>query len=77
MRTRSRARFVLYASRTEPDVKPADYKVHVVDDDASVRRSIARLLRSSGYRVETYASAEEFIASPGDGREPAYADLNL
>ena len=36
--------------------------VIVVDDDASVRRSLERLLRSAGYRAETYGSAEEFLA---------------
>src|SRR5437667_246943 len=37
--------------------------VFVVDDDASVRRSLSRLLRSGGYQVETFASATEFLAS--------------
>jgi FixJ family two-component response regulator len=31
--------------------------VSVVDDDPSVRRSIARLVKGAGYRVEAYASA--------------------
>jgi two-component system, LuxR family, response regulator FixJ len=35
--------------------------VFVVDDDASVRRGLERLLRSVGYRVETFASAREFL----------------
>jgi FixJ family two-component response regulator len=35
--------------------------VFVVDDDASVRKSLARLLKSAGYRPESFASAEEFI----------------
>ena len=35
--------------------------VFVVDDDASVRRALARLLRSFGYGVETFASAREFL----------------
>jgi len=35
--------------------------VVVVDDDPSVRRGIERLLRSVGYRVETFASAREFL----------------
>jgi FixJ family two-component response regulator len=35
--------------------------VFVVDDDLSVRRGVARLLRSDGYRVETFASAREFL----------------
>jgi RNA polymerase sigma factor (sigma-70 family) len=35
--------------------------VHVIDDDASFRSSAGRLLRSCGYAVETYASAEELL----------------
>jgi FixJ family two-component response regulator len=38
-------------------------QVAVVDDDAGVRGALGRLLRVSGYRVQTYASAEEFLAS--------------
>ena len=37
--------------------------VSVVDDDASLRRSVRNLLRSVGFRVETFASAEEFLRS--------------
>lgn len=37
--------------------------VFVVDDDASVRRSLARLLGASGYATETFASAREFLAA--------------
>lgn len=35
--------------------------VAIVDDDASVRRSLQRLVRSAGYAVETFASAKEFL----------------
>ena len=35
--------------------------VFVVDDDAAVRRLIAELLAPSGYRVETFATAQEFL----------------
>ncbi len=38
--------------------------VAIVDDDASVRRSTGRLIRSFGYRAEEFASGEEFLASP-------------
>ena len=38
--------------------------VSVVDDDPSVRRSIARLVKGAGYRVEAYASANEYLARP-------------
>jgi FixJ family two-component response regulator len=34
----------------------------VVDDDCSVRRALARLLRSEGYEAETFGDAEAFLA---------------
>ena len=37
--------------------------VHVVDDDADVRESLAELLQSIGMSALTYASAEEFLES--------------
>lgn len=39
--------------------------VHVVDDDASTRRSLARLLGGAGYGIALYASAEELLAVAG------------
>jgi FixJ family two-component response regulator len=36
--------------------------IFVVDDDASVRKSLGRLIRSAGYTVEAFASAKEFLA---------------
>ncbi len=38
-----------------------DSTVFIIDDDASVRKSLSRLLRSAGYTAETFASAEEFL----------------
>jgi FixJ family two-component response regulator len=38
--------------------------VLVVDDDPSVRKSLARVLGSVGYLVEAFASAREFLARP-------------
>ena len=38
-----------------------DSTVFVIDDDASIRKSLSRLLRSAGYTTETFASAEEFL----------------
>jgi FixJ family two-component response regulator len=35
--------------------------VFVIDDDASIRKSLSRLLRSAAYTVETFPSAEEFL----------------
>jgi FixJ family two-component response regulator len=37
--------------------------ISVVDDDASVRVAIDNLLRSRGYVVHTFGSAEEFLGS--------------
>jgi FixJ family two-component response regulator len=36
-------------------------KVYVVDDDASVRRSLRRLLTARRFQVETFESAEAFL----------------
>jgi FixJ family two-component response regulator len=38
--------------------------VFVVDDDLSVREALGGLIRSAGLRVETFASAQEFLARP-------------
>ena len=35
--------------------------VFVVDDDASLCRSLARLIRSAGWNIETFASAHDFL----------------
>ena len=35
--------------------------IAIVDDDASVRRSLHRLVKAAGYPVETFASAREFL----------------
>jgi len=43
-----------------PAVQVSD--VAVIDDDDSVRRALARLLRAEGFSVETWSSAEEFLA---------------
>ena len=37
--------------------------ISVIDDDASVRAAIDNLLRSRGYVVQTFASAEDFLRS--------------
>jgi FixJ family two-component response regulator len=60
--------------------------VHVVDDDASMRTSLARLLSAAGYAVALYATAEEFleVADPAiagcillDLRLPGASGLDL
>ena len=38
--------------------------VFAIDDDASVRKGLARLLRSAGYKSETFESASDFLTRP-------------
>jgi len=40
--------------------------VFLVDDDASVRKALTRLLRSAGYDVKAFASAREFLDNAQD-----------
>ena len=42
--------------------------IHVVDDDAMLRRSIVFLLDSMGWEAQAHASAEEFLAEWAPGR---------
>src|SRR4051794_23636828 len=44
-----------------PDATPI---VFIVDDDVSVRESLELLIRVAGWRPETFASAQEFLARP-------------
>jgi len=37
--------------------------VFVVDDDRSIRESLRNLIRSAGLSVQTFSSAQEFLAS--------------
>jgi FixJ family two-component response regulator len=39
-------------------------RVFIVDDDPTVRKSLARLVGTAGYGVEALASAREFLARP-------------
>jgi FixJ family two-component response regulator len=42
--------------------------VFLVDDDASVRKSLARLVRTAGYEAELFASVRDFLArAPYEG----------
>ena len=39
----------------------ADATIHVIDDEASVRTALSRLLTASGFRVAAYESAAQFL----------------
>jgi FixJ family two-component response regulator len=41
--------------------------VHIVDDEASVRTALGRLLRTAGYEVTLYESAEAIVATAHTG----------
>jgi len=41
-----------------------DATVLLIDDDADVRDAVGRLLRSAGWRTESFASAQDFLEQP-------------
>ena len=41
----------------------AEHLISIVDDDASMRQALVELVRSLGYEVRGFASAEDFLAS--------------
>ncbi len=43
--------------------------VYVIDDDASIRICLDRLLRSAGFRVTAYADPKQFLADKRDNNE--------
>ncbi len=55
---------------------PSSQVVSVVDDDESVCKALRRLLRSFGINVETFATAEEFLARAA-GAAPACLILDV
>jgi len=40
----------------------------VVDDDPSIGKALSRLIKSSGFRVKTYGSAQKFLDNDHTGR---------
>jgi FixJ family two-component response regulator len=52
--------------------------IAIVDDDPSARRGLQRLIRSAGWKAETFASAQEFLARPlADAPSCLVLDLQL
>src|ERR1700750_1822439 len=47
---------------------PAGILISIVDDDASMREALVGLVRSLGYEVRDFASAEDFLASNDLGK---------
>ncbi len=55
----------------------SDVTIFVVDDDESVLRSIGRLLKSAGYQVQTFGSAQAFLESGQLTQKPACLVLDV
>lgn len=67
-------------------MKESEPMVFVVDDDSSVRKALARLIKSVGMKVETFEAAKEFLLRPRyegpscivlDVRMPGLSGLDL
>ncbi len=60
------------------DREKAGAKVFVVDDDDTLRQALERLLRSAGFAVLTFSSAEEFLdAGHGGARGALIVDVRM
>jgi FixJ family two-component response regulator len=51
--------------------------VFLVDDDASVRRALARLIKSAGHSVQTFASAQEFLGTKAGSQDAGCLVLDV
>ncbi len=51
--------------------------IHVVDDDASFRTAVGRLLRAAGYRVAIYKSGDELMKKTPPGGDPGCILLDM
>ena len=61
-----------------PESRQSKAVIAIVDDDLSVREGLSSLIRSAGWRVETFASAQEFLARRGaDAPSCLVLDLQL
>jgi FixJ family two-component response regulator len=56
---------------------PSPSTVSIVDDDASIRRALTRLIKSAGYEVQAFASAREFLDSEWRSQGPACLVLDV
>ena len=54
-----------------------DATILVVDDDASVRKALARLFQAHGYRVESYQSADDYLKHAAVSDKPSCMILDL
>ena len=74
------------AARPAAAARHGTGSVFVIDDDPSMRRALERQLQGAGYRVETFGSAQDYLARPAhagaacivsDVRMPGLSGLDL
>jgi len=59
-------------------VKKSVPMVFIADDDPSVRKGLKRLVKSAGFKVETFASSEEFLQrKPYNGPRCLVLDIRM
>ena len=59
-------------------MSPSNAIIYVVDDDSSVRTAVKRLIRSLGFTVETFDSAQAFLNhEPHDGPACLVLDIRM
>ena len=51
--------------------------IAIVDDDPSAQQGLRSLLRSAGFQVESFASAQQFLARPPTAEAPSCLLLDL
>jgi FixJ family two-component response regulator len=57
---------------------PSNSLVFAIDDDTSVRKGLARLLRSAGYKHEIFESASDFLVrAPHSGPSCVIVDVQM
>src|SRR6266699_1911374 len=57
---------------------PPNSLVFVIDDDASMRKGLARLLRSAGYKSEIFEAAADLLTrAPHDGLSGVVVDVQM
>ena len=67
-----------YPEAATGENNPVTPVIGVVDDDASIRRALNRLLRAAGFTVKTFRSAEEFLAlEPPRGIDCLLLDIHM
>jgi FixJ family two-component response regulator len=52
-------------------------KIVIIDDDVLVRQALGDCMESAGYVVESFASAEQFLASPAQSAACLIVDVQL